>query len=380
MAGGTQWFDEIRYTLPTALAIAGAAITTTQFAHLVGAGTLNTINRGAALNATALQNDHVLLRPNGAVTVVIESAGGNILTPFGQAITLAAISDYALLRYNGTSWIVVDWSVAGYVAADFTIAAGAIGAAGQLRPQMNVRSSGGAGTADNLATINGGSAGEQIVLRGVGGGERITIVATGNIRVPGGKTLQIVGTSDFVALVFVTGGWQVVGWSTTTDAQIVMASVETANSAAVVNPAAQTFFTDQQQTIPLNRLVVGSRILIRAMVTKTLQGGADQSTYELQIGGVTVILIAQTAAATAAFYFEADLVVRTTGAPGSIEGWARVSETPLAGGTAALVRLVPLRTIAITTTVANIVRLGVTRSVDNGGNSSQQEMLELDIS
>lgn len=472
---GSPWIDSFHFSPPTNLAVVANAITVTQEQHTVlMAGAIKTLL--TLTKAVIFEGDVVTLRPDTAFALSIRGTGGNIRTPLGVEIVLAAITDYATFQWNGTNWILIDTSVAALVASTFILAAGSIGAAGELRERHLVDTEGAAaldqldtivggvlgqklrlssvsiardveitsagnirtpyrlnvvlgtpvdyvdlefdGTnwnvvgvqvledvsseltiaagvitinrpthtvrgegavADILSTINGGQIGSKITLRA--GTERITLQVGGNIRISGGVTISIFDAADFVVLEFTAqagGAWNVVGWSSSLASEAFTVASQKTASAAVVNPAVQTFF-DRPQTIPADNLVLGSRVRIKGSVSKTVQDGADMSTYELQIGNVPIITHTQTAAATAMFIFEADLIIRVGGAAAVVEGWARVVQAPLAGGAVAAQSVRLLDTIVINATLDRDVRIGVTRGADVANNSSRQNMLSVEI-
>ena len=121
---GTQWIvqsyntlarpttlDQI-FTAATELTIATGVIAATQAAHTVdteadaASDTLDDITGGTA-------EELLVLRPaNAARTVILAHAIGadKIACPGGSNILLQEVTDFALLYYNGTQWIVLDHS------------------------------------------------------------------------------------------------------------------------------------------------------------------------------------------------------------------------------------------------------------------------------
>lgn len=469
----TDWVDDLHYTAPTALTPAAGAITVTQAQHLVDAGTISSINKGPA-NVLAVSGDEVVLRPNGAVAVVIQGAGGNILTPLAYEVAMAVAADFALFKFNGASWVLVGQRVGTLTGSLLTIAAGAVGVAGQVRGRHTIDTSGPAvedlntinggvlgkkirvssvnaardvvltnagnirtsyrqnivlgdpsdwvdlefdGTnwnvvgaqlladvsialtvaagvitvsrsthtvlgegaaADLLDTINGGQVGQLVLLRA--GTDRITVTGVGNVRTPGGRTISLLNAADYIKLQFSANAtWQVLGWSATTDANPRMAAASVTDSTAVVNPAATTAF-DRTGTVVANTPIVGTRVRITGKISKTAQGGADVSTYGVRIGASVLGTHAQTAAATALIIFEAEVVFRVVGAGGTMEGWIRFTQQPLAGGAVVATTMVPVNALALDTTADRLVEATVIRSVNDAGNSSALNNINVDIS
>lgn len=109
-AGATQ--PDLIFTAATELTIATGAIAVTQGVHTVdteadaASDALTDITGGTA-------EEVVLLRPaNAARTVVITHAIGadKIACPGAQDISLAEATDWAMLAYDGTQWIVLAFS------------------------------------------------------------------------------------------------------------------------------------------------------------------------------------------------------------------------------------------------------------------------------
>lgn len=111
--GGSQ--TQLALAAPTELTIAAGSITPTQSIHRVdtqgdaGSDDLDTI-------AGTASGKLYLLRPeNAARAVVVRDTGGgtgNIRTPHAQSITLAAVTDWALLISDGTNLTVVAFRTA----------------------------------------------------------------------------------------------------------------------------------------------------------------------------------------------------------------------------------------------------------------------------
>jgi predicted RecA/RadA family phage recombinase len=94
-----------------------------------------------------------------------------------------------------------------------------------------------------------------------------------------------------------------------------------AASNAVTNTTVETAF-NRSVTIPAGRLKKGDVIRVRGQGIVTSQNATDTLTVQLKLGGTAGVQIATTGAVDPAtndiFYIEADLVVRTVGAAGTI--------------------------------------------------------------
>ncbi len=234
------------------------------------------------------------------------------------------------------------------------------------------------GAADALDTINKATLrdGDFVVLR-LDGANRVTLTNAGNIRTPGGKDYTLAVAGDTAYLRYDGTNWELVGWKATLDSPVRSRFNQIADSSVVTNPAAPEAF-DVSYT-ELNRaLLAGTKVKIRAKIRKTGQGGADQSTYTLRIGGVTIIAFQQTAAATALVLIEATVAIRTVGAGGTFEALAQVSQSPLAGGAIAASAQQQVHDGAVDTTTDTVIDIQVTRSVDDPGNTHVLEMFTVE--
>jgi len=109
-AGGSQ--ADLIFDAATELTIAGGIITATQAAHTVDTqADAGTDDLDSILGGTA--EELIVIRPaNGARDIVLKHAiGANLIAcPGAQNITLAEVTDFALLYNDGTQWVVLAFS------------------------------------------------------------------------------------------------------------------------------------------------------------------------------------------------------------------------------------------------------------------------------
>jgi hypothetical protein len=115
LAAGTQAITQLLLATPTEVTLSAGRFTVTQSMHRVdteGDAGSNDLDNIQGLAAGALY----LLRPeNASRNVVIRDTGGgtgNIRTPFAKPITLAALTDWALLISDGTNLSVIAFRTA----------------------------------------------------------------------------------------------------------------------------------------------------------------------------------------------------------------------------------------------------------------------------
>lgn len=100
IAQGGESLLRLSLAEPTEVTILGAAVTLTQSVHRVdteGDAASDELDR---LNGVAVGTFYLLRCENSARSIVLRDTGGgtgNIRTPYGKAITLSALSDWALL-------------------------------------------------------------------------------------------------------------------------------------------------------------------------------------------------------------------------------------------------------------------------------------------
>jgi len=211
---------ELIFDAASELTIATGAITVTQFAHTVdtegdaASDDLDTINGGTA-------EEVIWLRPNNAArTVVVKHGTGNILCPNGRDISLAEVTDYVQLYYDGSNWAVIASNTLAAdthpdlifdAATELTISTGAITV---TQAAHTVDTEGDAGS-DDLDTVSGGTAEEVIWLRAENAGRDVVVKhGTGNILCPEAQDITLAEVSDFVQLYYDGSNWTVVAWRT----------------------------------------------------------------------------------------------------------------------------------------------------------------------
>lgn len=133
-------------------------------------------------------------------------------------------------------------------------------------------------------------------------------------------------------------------------------------------------------SIPANRLRAGTRVRVRAMVKATATNSTDTLTVKLYIGGITGTLVASTGALDVAdndlAIVDMELVVRTSGATGTIVGAGMKSIGPAASAT---LKPAILDSTTIDTTAAQVVAVSGQWSTTSGSNSCRLDVLSVDI-
>lgn len=162
------------------------------------------------------------------------------------------------------------------------------------------------------------------------------------------------------------------------DMQAVPALLYSAEAASTVitNTVAETDF-DKQVTIPANTLQVGDVIRVRGQAIAPSTNSTDTLTLRLKIGATVVVATAAVDVANSDIgYLEADVVVRTVGANGTI-----VAGGVQALGTEGTVSAKPfkLASTAIDTTVAQTVKASAQWSVANAGNQVRLDVLDIEL-
>jgi hypothetical protein len=136
------------------------------------------------------------------------------------------------------------------------------------------------------------------------------------------------------------------------------------------------------QTIPANSLKAGDRIKIRFQGIATATNSTDTLTIKAYIGGITgtalISMAAQDVANNDVFVGEYELVVRTSGASGTIVGVGTFKSIPAAEGTMTIKDDI-LASTAIDTTAAQAIAVSGTWSTTNAGNSCRLDILNVDI-
>ncbi|MBI3866813.1 MAG: DUF2190 family protein [Planctomycetia bacterium] len=152
-------------------------------------------------------------------------------------------------------------------------------------------------------------------------------------------------------------------------------SAEVASS-LITNTVAETDF-DKSVTIPAGTLQVGDVIRVRGEVIAISTNSTDTLTIRLKIGATVIVVTAAVDVANNDIgYVEADVVVRTVGAGGTI-----VACGVQALGTEGTVTAKPfkLASTAIDTTVAQTVKASAQWSVANAGNQVRLDVLDVEL-
>lgn len=151
---------------------------------------------------------------------------------------------------------------------------------------------------------------------------------------------------------------------------------EVAAATAVANTAAETAF-DQSVTIPASTLAAGDVIRVRAQGIATATHTTDTLTIKLYIGTTAVIVTAAVDVAdNDIFYIEADIVIRTAGASGTLV--AAGVEALGAAGTATARPQFKAST-AVDTTASQAIAVKATWSAADAGNSVRMDVLNVQV-
>lgn len=149
-----------------------------------------------------------------------------------------------------------------------------------------------------------------------------------------------------------------------------------AASAAVSNTVAETAF-DKSHTIPANSLQPGDIIRVRAQAIATATNATDTLDLQLRLGTTDILATGAVDVATGDIgYIEADIVIRTIGAGGTM-----VAAGAVALGVPGTVTAKPklLASTALDTTAATTVNVSATWSAANAGNSVRLDVLNVQI-
>lgn len=182
---------------------------------------------------------------------------------------------------------------------------------------------------------------------------------------------------------------RVIGVESSTKAIVRCQTFEVPGSVSYSIAAAGTALTNSTTrtalaayTIKAGTLRAGSRIRVRAQIIATATNGTDTLLMDVggAVGGTPAALLSGTAtdvANDAIGVIDAEFIVRTIGATGTIVGFGHVSTLAAAGTSAPLERIAASTTID---TTADIV-LGVygTWSVANAGNSCRADVFSVEI-
>ncbi len=155
----------------------------------------------------------------------------------------------------------------------------------------------------------------------------------------------------------------------------------TAASTAHSNTTTEALF-DTQYSIPANTLVAGNVIKVRFQGIATSTNSTDTLLIKLYIGGLSGTAILTGTATDVAnnniFCGEATIVIRTTGASGTLVAIGSHSQVPAASGTAVPVFQITAST-TIDTTAAQVVGVGADWSVASASNSCRLDILTVEI-
>lgn len=161
----------------------------------------------------------------------------------------------------------------------------------------------------------------------------------------------------------------------------VLAYVNPAASTAISNTTTETLFSTQY-SIPAGSLRAGSLIRVRYQGIATATNSTDTLALKLYIGGLTGTVLISHAATDVAnndvFSGEYELVIRTTGATGTMVGMGSYKSVPAAEGTFTGKDDI-LASTTIDTTVAQVLGVSATWSVANAGNSVRLDIFRVII-
>jgi len=154
-----------------------------------------------------------------------------------------------------------------------------------------------------------------------------------------------------------------------------------AASAAHTATTTEALF-DKQYSIPANTLKAGTRIRVRFSGIATATNSTDTLTIKLYLGGLAGTAILTGTATDVAndniFTGEAEIVIRTAGASGTMVAIASGSIVPAATRVAVPVYQITAETV-IDTTAAQVVGVGADWSTNNAGNSCRLDIMIVEI-
>lgn len=156
-----------------------------------------------------------------------------------------------------------------------------------------------------------------------------------------------------------------------------MSLVAAAASTALTNSTTETNFDNSTLTIPANSLNVGDVIRVRAQLIATATNSTDTLNMKLKLGSTSVIATGAVDVANNDIgYIDADIVVRTIGASGTM-----VATGVAALGVEGTVTAKPakLASTTVDTTAALTLAVSGTWSVANAGNSCRLDVCNVQI-
>lgn len=149
-----------------------------------------------------------------------------------------------------------------------------------------------------------------------------------------------------------------------------------AASTAVTNTTTETAF-DKAVNIPANTLKVGDVIRVRAQAIATATNSTDTLDLQLRLGTTDILATGAVDVANNDIgYIDADIVIRTIGASGTMVA-AGVVALGVPGTVTAKPKL--MASTAIDTTAAISVNVSATWSVANAGNSCRLDVLDVQV-
>lgn len=187
------------------------------------------------------------------------------------------------------------------------------------------------------------------------------------VGVPAGKVITAKESADTtvdVAINETDGGSQVAG-------------VAVAASTALTASSTETNFDNSVLTIPANTLRAGDVIRVRVQGICTATNSTDTFTGKIKLGSTAVISTgAVDVANNDIFYFDAEIVVRTTGASGTV-----VAAGVQALGAEGTVTAKPakLASTTVDTTAAVTLAISGQWSTTNAGNSCRLDVCDWEI-
>ena len=149
-----------------------------------------------------------------------------------------------------------------------------------------------------------------------------------------------------------------------------------AASTAVSNTATETTF-DQKVTLAANLLAPGDVVRVRLMATATATHSTDTWNVKLYLGSIAIVATGAIDAVDGhVAYIDADIVIRTDGASGTLVA-AAVSSIGVANS--ATLKPTLLASTAVDTTAAMDVKATATWSVADTGNSCRLDVMNVEV-
>jgi len=159
-----------------------------------------------------------------ALTLAHSIGADGIQCPYGQQITLSADTDYAVLRYDGTQWVVIAANVLADVSTELTIAVGVVAAVAKIH---SIDTEADAAT-DDLTTITGGQLGAELTIYPNNAARSVVIahgIGADLIQTPLGQSIVLADTTDYAKLRYDGTQWTVLASNALTEEAIGVAIV-----------------------------------------------------------------------------------------------------------------------------------------------------------